>query len=188
MLRHPRPVSVMSYLVSHGAQFSTQAAQPQKCAKKPVPGRHYLQVFHIYHPNSVTTPLGDFDFDHIWTKKCPLWYWWKVYHISFKMAAMQKQQYQQQLLQTIDIWLFILSFRKNMLFLFYFYQMTTYNTIGLRKIRLRALFLFYDDHKGEHESKFHMVRSIIKRDFEIWAGHMLEENEPWIWECDRAAI
>lgn len=48
--------------------------------------------------------------------------------------------------------------------LFYIvYQMTTCNPIGLRKIRLRAFFLVYGDHKGEHGSKFHMVRSIIKR-------------------------
>lgn len=66
--------------------------------------------------------------------------------------------------------------------------MTPCNNIGLRKIRLRACFNFMMIVRKNYGSNFRTVSSIIKRDYEIRAGHMPEEKELWNWECDRTAF
>lgn len=57
--------------------------------------------------------------------------------------------------------------KREMLLLCYFYQMTIRNKTGLRKIRLGAFFNFMVIVRKNYGNNFHMVSSIIKRDYKI---------------------
>lgn len=59
----------------------------------------------------------------------------------------------------------------------------------IKKISLSAFFFFFNsDLRKTYGRNFHMMSTIIKRDYKMWAGHIPEENEPWNWESDRTAF